>query len=458
MVNKKFLIRAFKFIYPRVSPTYYATRRLIKSTEFASEDKLLEMQFRQLRKALIHAYDNSPFYRETFTAAGVNPHAMTDIREIQSYPLLTKDQYRKNVDRIMSQGAIKPLLIRTHTGGTTGEPLTLFRKLKDSAREKAFLDHVYEMQEMDPSSKTVYMRGEVFDSKGIYHHIGNMGNVLYLSSNNMTDKNLSHYVELIREFKPRLFYTIPSVATTFVEYMKRNNIPHFEELKWIFCPSENLYAAQRNFIEDVLHCRIATFYGHAEHAAQASLCTKSTMYHVLPQYGYVELVDNEGKIVDEEGMIGEIVATSFTNNCSHFIRYRTGDYAVYTEKKCGCGHHYKMWERIQGREQAIAISKKMEKISIGPDLLCTIFDKSFANIKQFKIVQQNVGELIFLVTPHEGSNIEEVTKYFKGIFDDRYPGGFDIVVQQPDENVLKRGDKHLYFKQYLDVEELFKTN
>ena len=76
---------------------------------------------------------------------------------------------------------------------------------------------------MDPYVKTVYMRGEVDDKNGRYHYVGNFGKTLYLSSNNMSDENLKEYVSLIQEFKPVLFYTIPSVAFTFVEYMKRNH-------------------------------------------------------------------------------------------------------------------------------------------------------------------------------------------------------------------------------------------
>ncbi len=63
----------------------------------------------------------------------------------------------------------------------------------------------------------------------------------------MSDKNLEKYVKLIRNFKPILFYTIPSVAITLAEFMRRNHIAPFASLRWVFCPSENLYESHLKF-------------------------------------------------------------------------------------------------------------------------------------------------------------------------------------------------------------------
>ena len=451
MSKKKGIIQLAKNTYMNVSPTYYRTAKLIRRTEYLPEEELRMLQFRRLKSMLIHAYKKVPHYREVFRQAGVNPHDMVELDQIQDFPLLAKDQFRNNIDSFISEGTTKAFLMHAYTGGTTGTPTPLYRNLSDFPRENAFTDHAYQMQDMDPSCKVVHIRGEVDDKRGRYHRIGNLGRILYLSSHNMSDENLELYIKLIREFKPQRFYAVPSVATVFVEYMEKHGIPPFDGLRWAFCPSENLYKFQVELIEKVLQCRVGTFYGHSEHAVMASRCIKSTLYHVLPLYGYAELVDEDGRTVTEEGKPGEIVGTSFTNPCCPLVRYCTGDYAVYTAKKCQCGRNYPMWERIEGRGQAMAISKNGGRTSIGPDLLCTIHDTTYSKVQRFQIEQRCAGELLVRVIPYDATDIAEIQEYFKRVFAEQYPGSFDVAVESLEEIEISSSGKHLYFVQRLEI-------
>lgn len=443
-----FLRLFVKKLYIDFSPTYYQTKKFLRKTENLPEKSLNALQLHLLKNTLIHAYENVPYYSETFGKAGLDPHDIDELGDLQVYPLLTKNQYNQNIDKFISNGVSKTLVIKCYTGGTTGTPTPFYRSLSDFARENAFLDYVYHMLDMDPSCKTVYIRGEVDDKKGRYYYIGNFGKTLYLSSHNLSDNSLESYVKLIRDFKPRLLYTLPSIASVLAEFMERKNIASFNDLRWAFTPSENLFEFQKKLIERVLKCRVGTFYGHAEHAVMAGRCTQSTMYHVLPQYGYAELIDEDGKPITEEGKLGEIVATSFTNLCCPLIRYRTGDYAMYTNKKCSCDRKYQMWEKIEGRGQAIAIAKDGGRISIGPDLLCTIHDNTYGKIKQFGIKQQNAGELTIHVNPHKINDIIEIREYFERIFDEQFPRCFDIKVELKAD--LNKSEKHQFFIQKIN--------
>jgi len=259
---------------------------------------------------------------------------------------------------------------------------------------------------------------------------------------------LELYIRLMRDYKPVLLYALPSAATVLAEYMDRNNICGIDSTKHAFLPSENIYDFQKERIEKVFKCSIGTHYGHSEHAVFATRCTESSLYHVLPQYGYAELIDEDGKTVTEEGKLGEIVGTSFTNFVCPLIRYRTGDFAVYTNERCPCGRNYPMWKMIQGREQSIAIAKNGGKISVGPELLCTLHDKSYGDIRQFQIVQTTKGKLEIHVTPIEEQGFSKAKDYFVRFFDEHFPGMFDIeiVLRETGED-LKSPEKHLYFVQ-----------
>lgn len=433
--------------YASHASTYHRTSRLIHQTEYRSREEIETWQTARIKKVLTHAFHQSPFYQETFHKAGVDPSHFASLEDIQAYPFLTKARYRDNIGDILSRDAVRPALIRTSTGGTTGEPLPLYRFVSDFAREKAFIDHVYKVAGMDPACRRAVLRMVVGDRKGVYQRIGDRGRSLYLSSHNMSDANLAEYTKRMRDFQPQMLYTLPSVAMILAGYMERNAIPPFGEMKWVFCTSENLYDFQAEYLKKAFRCRITSFYGHAEHGVMASKCAQSDHYHVFPQYGYTELIDEEGRPVTEEGAEGEIVTTAFSNACCPLIRYRTGDYAVLTREKCGCGREYVLWKSLRGREPAVAIARNSARVSIGPALLCTIFDKTYTHIKQFQIVQDQPGALTIKFLPHDVNKTKEINHYFRKIFDEQFPDHFHITTEQVDESEFKKNGKHRYFIQ-----------
>lgn len=447
--------RLIKQMVTGLSPAYYKTTRHIKKTERATESVLKAIQLERLQRVLIHAYEHVPYYRATFRRAGVDPYRFSDLSDIQEYPLLSKDLYRDNIDALTTSKVARRLSFVAYTGGTTGIPLKLYRSVHDFSRGRAYEEHACRMMGVDPSAKTVRIRGKVDDARGIYHAVGARGRTLYLSSNKLDDDNLKLYIQLMRDFQPVLLYALPSVAAVLAEYMERNHLPPIESIKYALLPSENLYDFQKRCIEQAFRCTIHAFYGQAERVVLATGCTSGPLYHVFPLYGYTELLDENGQAVTEEGGRGEIVGTSLGNSVSPLIRYRTGDYAVYTRERCPCGRNYQMWRTIHGRQQSVAVAKNRSRVSVGPELLCTLHDEVYGKIKQFQVRQERVGELDISVAPLDQKDLGEIATFFGRFFDDHFPGMFRIqVVHNRNPMDLTPGDKHLYFVQCLQLDEV----
>lgn len=440
-----------KRILTSVLPSYYRTLADIRRTERMDRDSIRHLQFQQLRRTLIHAYNKVPYYRDCFQRENLNPNDFCELSDIQNYPFLDRAILRGSMDILITSRIVKKLWPLVYTGGTTGAPLGLYRSFSDYGRERAFLEYSYRTMGMDPFAKKVYMRGSVGDARGQYHRKSVYCRTLYISSNNMDDSQLDLYMSLIRDYQPVLLYALPSVATVLAEYMDLNHVAPIESIKYAFLPSENIYDFQKELIERVFQCTIGTHYGHSEHTVFAVRCPESSLYHVLPQYGYVELIDEDGRPVSEEGEWGEIVGTSFTNRLCPLIRYRTGDFAMYTKERCRCGRNYPMWRKIRGRQQSVAIAKSGGRVSIGPELLCTLHDKSYGEIKQFQIKQVGKGELEIHITPRHQEGFTRARDYFIRFFDEQFPGMFNIkVIARETTLELKSSEKHLYFIQCIN--------
>lgn len=90
--------------------------------ETASVDELRDLQLQRLRWSLRHAYDNVPFYRQKFDAAGVHPDDCRSLADLARFPHTTKQDLRDNYPYGMF-AVPRERIARIHaSSGTTGRP------------------------------------------------------------------------------------------------------------------------------------------------------------------------------------------------------------------------------------------------------------------------------------------------------------------------------------------------
>jgi len=211
----------------------------------------------------------------------------------------------------------------------------------------------------------------------------------------MSDENLPLYIEALRKFKPDFFHVYASSVYILADYMKRHNIEPFPSLKCILAGSENVYAHQRQFIEEVFKCRMFSHYGQTEEVCLAGECEKSSDYHIFWQYGYTEIRNVHGLPVSEEGEEGEIIATGFDNFAMPLIRYKTMDIAENTLRKCSCGRNYKLVSRVKGRIQEVLVTPSGRYISM--TVINSIHEDVFNNVRQFQLYQDDPSCCTFYI-------------------------------------------------------------
>jgi phenylacetate-CoA ligase len=124
----------------------------------------------------------------------------------------------------------------------------------------------------------------------------------------MTNNDLMKYYQLINEFEPDYIYGLPSAITVLAYFLVERGL-RICSLKGLLCGSENMSQQQRKFLTDSFSARVFTWYGQTEKVVLGAECEYSMDYHLFPEYGYTELVDDDGRVIHEPGRIGEIVGT-----------------------------------------------------------------------------------------------------------------------------------------------------
>ncbi len=195
-----------------------------------------------------------------------------------------------------------------------------------------------------------------------------------------------------------------------------------------------------------MKCRIWSFYGHTEQAVLAGECEKSTYYHIFPEYGVTELISRDENPLNHEGEVGEIAGTGFNNYAMPFIRYKTGDLAVYTQQKCSCGRNYQLIEKVEGRLQEFVVAKDGHLIPLGDMQIFFVFD----NIKQFQFYQDKKGEVIFnIVRKKSYTNID--TKYIYSELNKKLGNDMDLKIHFVENIPRTKNGKYRFLIQKLAI-------
>lgn len=430
---------------------YRETYKFLKISQWWSKEQLEDYQLYQLNKLLCHVYENVPYYTKIFDNLCLKPKDIRTFKDLQKLPFLTRESVRNNINDLKARNYPEYKFGYTTTGGTNGIPLGLYEERSVSfIKELAYFQIAFDRINCTFKDKFVILRGAVIPSadKGKFWKYSLFGRCLFLSSYHLNQENLPKYIEKIRKFKPKFITTYPSTIAILAGFMKKNNLEPFPSLKAIICGAENLYDWQRDLLENFFQCRVFEGYGHSEQAVHAAACEKSNYFHVFPEYGIFELIDKNGKPVNKENETGEIVATGFKNYIFPFIRYKTGDFGVYTNQKCSCGRNYPILKKIEGRRlQEFIITKNNRPI---PLTAMNMHSDVFDNVKQLQFYQDKKSEVILKIVKAD-SYTEKDTEYIKQELSKKLGNDIDIIIQSVDEIPRTTRGKYNFIIQKLPI-------
>lgn len=177
---------------------------------------------------------------------------------------------------------------------------------------------------------------------------------LYMSAFHITPDNTKHYVSALNNFRPDYLSGYAS-AHYFLARMIDEERLRVHSPRAVITSSEKLTPEMRATIQKVYGCDVFDAYSGVEACCLTSECEKHAM-HVSPDVGIVELIGDDGKPV-RPGEQGEIVATGLLNFDQPLIRYRTGDWAVLSDRQCPCERRMPIIDELLGRLEDTVVGR-----------------------------------------------------------------------------------------------------
>ncbi|MET8565519.1 phenylacetate--CoA ligase PaaK [Streptomyces flaveolus] len=327
---------------------------LLDAGERLGPEELRALQLERLRASLRHAYENVPFYRESFDKAGVRPEDCRTLTDLAHFPFTTKADLRENYPYGMF-AVPRERIRRLHaSSGTTGRPTVVGYTDNDLSMWADMVARSIRAAGGRPGDVVHVAYGYGLFTGGLGAHYGaeRLGCTVVPASGGMTARQ----VQLIQDLEPAVIMVTPSYMLTLLDEFERQGVdPRATSLRVGVFGAEPWTEQMRREIEERFAIDAVDIYGLSEvigpGVAQECAETKDGL-HVWEDHFYPEVVDPITGEVLPEGERGELVFTSLTKEAMPIVRYRTRDL---TRLLPGTARVFRRMEKITGRSDDMVI-------------------------------------------------------------------------------------------------------
>ncbi|MEU5977075.1 phenylacetate--CoA ligase PaaK [Streptomyces sp. NPDC047315] len=297
------------------------------AAERLGRTELEALQLERLRATLRHAYENVPFYRRSFTAAGLRPDDCRSLADLARFPFTTKDDLRDNYPYGMF-AVPRSQVARIHaSSGTTGQPTVVGYTAHDLDVWADVVARSIRAAGGRPGDRVHVAYGYGLFTGGLGAHYGaeRLGCTVIPASGGMTARQ----VRLIQDLRPRIVMVTPSYMLTLLDEFERQGVdPRSTSLEVGIFGAEPWTEEMRREIEERFAISAVDIYGLSEvmgpGVAQECVETKDGL-HVWEDHFLPEVVDPLTGEVLPDGVPGELVFTTLTKEAVPVVRYRTRD-------------------------------------------------------------------------------------------------------------------------------------
>jgi len=334
-----------------------------ESIETLPRPKLAEYQTEQLRKHLELAWEKSPYYRQAFESAGVNPSSLRQLEDLRRFPFTDKAIER---DRQVARPLLGDMTAVTEeevvfvaaSSGSTGVP-TLSPFTKEDFDEFQDVEaRLFWGTGMRPRDRYVHALNFTLFVGGPDVIGAQKLGALCIWAGSIPSERL---LFIMKNFQPTTTWTTPSYAWYLGETAKQQGIDPARDLgiRRIIVAGEpgGSIPATRAAIETLWNAKLYDFYGISDiFGACAGMCSERDGLHLVEDHIVLEVVDPASGEAVLGDAPGEMVLTTLRKRARPMIRFRTGDIIQRYPEGCACGRTHVRFKVLGRRDDMFIVS------------------------------------------------------------------------------------------------------
>ena len=345
-------------------------KRFVEEETIAAANSMNQKQINILQRQLIVTQlqviiQNTPAFQKYSDIIKVL-NQDNAIELLRGFPLMSKHDILINPEKYHRIDLDDEKKYDVRTGGTSGEILSFTRIKSEYDVEKRHISYCWKLIDILLGED----RGVILTGRPAKHSIDGFSfidrnKMLWLACNEPSDSHWKRIYEAIIDYSPKYIRGYGSLVSEFFKRIYSLKLGPPPSLQSVTYSSDPMLPNELEFIRKNYCDNLISLYGQTERVTMGVTCKKGNKFHLLPTYGFTEIVRDDGSVIDQPGEIGEIVSTSlYTRSCS-FVRYLTGDLGSWSEEKCECGFVGQAIDQFVQRSHEKVINKFGDEINIG---------------------------------------------------------------------------------------------
>lgn len=302
------------------------------------------LQLRLLREHVDFAARNSPYYRQSFRAAGVDAGSIKTLDDLRHFPYIHKQILRERQTAEPLLGNLlavdeREVVYVSASSGSTGVPtLSPFTK-KDFDGWQDVQSRLFYAAGMRATDRYLHaLNFSLFVGGPDVIGAQQLGALCFWAGTVPAERLLF----LMQQFQPTITWTTPSYAWYLGETARSQGIDPAKDLaiRRIIVAGEpgGSIPATRKAIESLWNAELYDFYGISDiFGASAGMCKERNGLHFSEDHHLIEVIDPISGEPVPDGQKGEMVLTTLQKQARPMIRFRTGDIITRDRTVCPCG-------------------------------------------------------------------------------------------------------------------------
>jgi len=321
-----------------------------------SNEELAELQLKGLQWTISHVLQGSPFYREKFNDAGVQPEDIRRLEDLQKLPFTTVEDLRDGYPFPLLSVPFEKV-VRIHaSSGTTGKRKVLCYTEKDLRDWSDMFARCYEMAGLTPEDRVQIAVGYGLWTAGIGFQLGceRFGAMTVP----VGPGNIDMHCEMLVDLQSTVFCCTASMGLLMAEEVHRRGLRDRINLQRIIFGAERHSDAMRRNMKEHLGVKdtfdipgLTELYG----PGTGLECPAHEGIHYWADYYILEIINPETLEPAKPGEIGEMVVTTLRKEGAPLVRYRTRDLTRFLPGVCSCGNVLPRHDKILGRSDDMFI-------------------------------------------------------------------------------------------------------
>jgi len=288
-----------------------------------SEEKIEEWRVQRLSALLIHAYNNTDYYKDLFDKHNIVPINIKSMGILNNIPPLTKQIAKDNFDRLTSKNINSLNYVIKNTGGSTGDPFKYFLDKRSWSYIVAAYWYYWK--------KIGYKMGEKYLALGSHSILpsNNKSSLKYdiyywlkgkcpLNAMNMSEEVAINYLKYIKRRKINYVYGYASSIFLLAKAALNQDIK-VDFIKACITTSEILTPYYKETIIEAFNCTIIDAYSAADGGINAFKINDGEYEVGYNSYFRIKSENNS----DEK--LGVLQVTDLNNYAMPLINYENGD-------------------------------------------------------------------------------------------------------------------------------------